>query len=102
MNAAIGTKRMAPALCPYCGALLDAVTGVAFDAVATRLIQPGDRSVCAECLGVLQFDGRFYRRVSVREAKEVYARNKLLRDFRDARLSRQITSKTGKAKGGVA
>ncbi len=38
--------------CPYCGATLDAVTGI----TGVDLPAPGDPSLCAYCAGLLVFD----------------------------------------------
>src|SRR5579864_8554889 len=102
--AAVGTKQLPLALCPYCGAGLSGVTGVAYNATVAPQLQPGMASVCCYCFSVMRFDGRFFQKVTQEEADAAYRASGLLRDFRDAMRSRQrdeIASKTGGRHGPV-
>ena len=102
--ATIGSRRLPPALCPYCGATLEGVTGAARDTLDAPEFKAGEFSMCAECGQILFYDGRFYHQVLPEEAERVLRERPLLQTFRDdviRKRGQRFTSKTGKAKGSV-
>lgn len=97
--AAIGSRRLPAALCPYCGEKLDAVTSAAMGTMVAAEFKAGDFSMCGGCAQILFYDGRFYHQVLPEEADRVLAESSLLRSMRKDILARQaerFASKTGK------
>lgn len=75
-----------PAMCPYCGAKFDAVTGVSMNGTEP-MIEAGDHSICAYCRNLMRYDGKVFTQVTPEEAAQVMAGNSLWRALQDMRRS---------------
>lgn len=95
----VRSRRLPDALCPYCGAVISAVTSADLDTGVAPELAAGNLTMCMYCLNIMCYEGRYYCRVAPDVAEEELCSKPALRSLRDKRLREKadgIASKTGR------
>jgi uncharacterized protein with PIN domain len=82
--AVIGIERKPMTLCPYCGEVLEGVTGTEVGSLTAPKIQPGNYALCYSCREIMRYDGPGFSKVTPEEEARVLEETPLMKSFRES------------------